>query len=201
MSHGVAAEGGSAGCRQAASAAAYLDGELEPAASILFEQHARDCSACSDSLLEQKRLLCLLDTAFDETFEKKVALPLDFTRVVRARAQTDMSGVRGRGERARALKICAVLAIAAGALLGAAFFDAAVMPAANALRAAAGVAGVAGHAAADAGAGAGVVLRAVGGRFVAGSELLLALQWLVLVGALLLLLRLIRGYHRAGASE
>jgi hypothetical protein len=184
-------------CGQMASASAYLDGEMEPSAAALFEQHARTCSLCSDSLLEQRRLLCLLDTAFDETFEKRVALPADFTRVVRARAQTDMSGVRGRAERAKALKICVVLAIAACALLGATAF----VPVANALRAASGVAGLAGHAAADAGAGAGVVMRAVGGRMVAGSEPMLALQWLVLAGALLLLLRLISRYHRAGASE
>lgn len=189
-------------CRQAASAAAYLDGELEPAAAALFEQHARGCAHCTDSLLEQRRLLCLLDTAFDETFEQKVALPRDFTRVVRARAQTDMSGVRGRGERAKALKICAVLALAACALLGATLFEAAFVPVANVLRAASGVASLAGHAAADAGTGAGVVMRALGGRMVAGSEPLAALQWIVLVGALLLLLRLISRYHRrAGASE
>jgi hypothetical protein len=60
---------------------------------------------------------------------------------------------------------------------------------------------VAGHAAADAGAGAGVIMRAVGGRFVAGSELLLALQWVAFIGALLLLLRLIIRYHRAGARD
>ncbi|HEU4597004.1 MAG TPA: zf-HC2 domain-containing protein [Pyrinomonadaceae bacterium] len=201
MSHGVTAKGGESGCVHAATAAAYLDGELEPEASSLFETHARECAACSDSLLEQRRLLCLLDTAFDDTFEKKVALPADFTRVVRARAQTDMSGVRARGERARALKICAALALATCALLGAALFDAAFVPVVNALRAAAGVAGVAGHAAADAGAGAGVIARAVGGRFVAGSEPLLALQWLAFIGALLLLLRLISRYHRAGARD
>jgi hypothetical protein len=198
---GVAAKSERVVCGQASSAAAYLDGEMEPPAAALFEQHARGCSACSDSLLEQRRLLCLLDTAFDETFEKKVELPADFTRVVRARAQTDMSGVRGRGERAKALKICVVLAVAACALLGAALVETAFMPVVNALRAASGVAGLAGHAAVDAGAGAGVVMRAVGGRFVAGSEPLLALQWLVFVGALLLLLRLISRYHRAGASE
>jgi hypothetical protein len=202
MSHGVAVEGGREGCRMAASAAAYLDGEMEPGAAEFFERHARECADCSDSLLEQRRLLCLLDTAFDGTFEKGVALPADFTRVVRARAQTDMSGVRGRGERARALKICAALAAGTFLLLGAALFDAALAPVVGALRAAAGVAGVAGHAAADAGAGAGVIMRALGGRFVAGSELLLALQWVALLGALLLLLRLISRYHRrAGAND
>ncbi len=197
MSHGLTAKGGQLVCAQVVSAAAYLDGELDTEASSLFEQHTRDCADCSDSLLEQRRLLCLLDTAFDDTFEKSVTLPADFTRVVRARAQTDMSGVRGRGERARALKICAALAAVTCLLLGAAV----VAPVVNALRSAAGVAGVAGHAAADAGAGAGVIMRAVGGRFVAGSEPLQALQWIVFVGALVLLLCLISRYHRAGARD
>lgn len=201
MSNGVAANGGRGVCGQAASAAAYLDGELEPAAASVFERHARDCHDCSDSLLEQRRLLCLLDTAFDETFAKGMTIPPDFTRVVRARAQTDMSGVRGRGERARALKICAALALLTCLLLGAALFEAAVVPFADAFRAASGVAGVAGRAAVDAGAGAGVIVRAVGGHFVAGSEPLLALQWVAFFGALLLLLRLISRYHRAGARD
>jgi hypothetical protein len=130
-----------------------------------------------------------------------VTLPADFTRVVRARAQTDMSGVRGRGERARALKICAALALLTCLLLGTTLFSAAVGPLAQAFRAASGVAGVAGRAAVDAGAGAGVIMRAVGGRFVAVSEPLLALQWVAFFGALLLLLRLIVRYHRAGARE
>ena len=201
MTDGVAAKGGKLVCGQEAAAAPYLDGELDPSAASLFERHARECPDCTDSLLEQRRLLCLLDTAFDDTFEKKVTLPADFTRVVRARAQTDMSGVRGRGERARALKICAALAACTCLLLGTTLFSAAIGPLADAFRAASGVAGVTGRAAVDAGAGAGVIMRAVGGRFVAGSEPFVALQWVVFVGALLLLLRLISRYHRAGARE
>jgi anti-sigma factor RsiW len=183
-------------CPQTILTAAYLDGELDAPAAEDFECHAKECSACSASLLEQRRLLCLLDTAFDRTFEKRVALPEGFTRQVKARAQTDMSGVRDARERRRALKICVALVVAAFALLGFAAFDAVVAPVLGAARAGAGMLGVAGHAAADAGAGAGLVVRAVGGRLGA-REPLMILLWALVAVALALLLRLIGAYHRA----
>src|ERR1051325_7984738 len=97
-----------AACTRTELTAAFLDGELDAAASEEFERHARACHVCSAALLEQRRLLCLLDTAFDETFGRRVKLPEDFTRKLRARAQNDLSGVRARSERRRAFKICAV---------------------------------------------------------------------------------------------
>src|SRR5437868_1442442 len=115
-------------CPRTTLTAAYLDGELDGPAAEDFERHAKTCAACSASLLEQRRLLCLLDNAFDDTFENRVALPRDFTRRVRARAQTDMSGVRAARERRLALKICAALAVAAFALLGFAAFEAVAAP-------------------------------------------------------------------------
>jgi anti-sigma factor RsiW len=201
MAEGAANSVERAGCERAANAAAYLDGELEPAAAESFETHARDCAACSAALLEQRRLLCLLDTAFDQTFNNQPELPDGFARALKARAQTDMSGVRAREERRRAVKICAALSVGAFALLGAAVFDAVLRPLLGAVRTAGSVAGLAGHAAADAGAGAGLVLRAVGDRLLGSSELLLGLQMVGLVGALALLLRLIVAFHRSGQSE
>jgi anti-sigma factor RsiW len=188
-------------CAQTALTAAYLDGELGEAAADAFERHAKECRPCADALLEQRRLLCLLDAAFDETFSARVRLPKGFTRQVRARAQTDMSGVRCREERTRALKICAALAAAASALLGFALFDAVVAPAWRAARAGAGVLAAAGGAAAGAGAGAGLVVRAFGGRLMTGSEPFVVLRWLMLAAAVVLLLRLISRYHRAGARD
>jgi anti-sigma factor RsiW len=186
-------------CPQTTLTAAYLDGELTPAASEDFECHARECASCADALLEQRRLLCLLDTAFDETFEKRVELPAGFTRQVKARAQNDMSGVRARVERRRALKICAALGAAVFALLGFAVLDSLVAPVLSAARAAGGMLGMTGRAASDAGAGAGVVMRALGGRLVEGSGTLALC--VLLGGGFVLLLRLISGYHRAGASD
>jgi anti-sigma factor RsiW len=190
-----------AGCGRAAQVAAYLDGELDAGIADSFEAHSKSCPVCSAALLEQRRLLCLLDTAFDQTFERRLELPRGFAREMKARAQTDMSGVRAREERRRAVKICAVLSAAAFALLGAAAFRAVLLPLADAVRATIAVAGMAGHAAADAGAGAGLVVRAVGGRLFAASGPLLALQGLTVCGALALLLWLIASYHRSRQRE
>ena len=189
------------GCPRTSLTAAYLDGELDPAACEEFDAHARSCPDCAAALLEQRRLLCLLDTAFDDTFEKRLKLPDGFTAQLKARAQNDLSGVRDARERRRALKICAALGAAAFALLGFAALDVVIRPAIGALGAASGVLGVAGRASAEAGSGAGVVLRAVAGRLVLGAESA-ALFWVLLLAAgVLLLLRLVSGYHRASARD
>jgi anti-sigma factor RsiW len=188
-------------CPRTSLTAAYLDGELDPAAGEEFDGHARGCPDCSAALLEQRRLLCLLDTAFDETFEKRLELPDGFTRQLKARARNDLSGVRDARERRRALKICAALGAAAFALLGFAALDVLVRPAVRALGAASGVLGVAGRASADAGSGAAVVLRAVAGRIVSGARPASAVWVLLLVLGVVLLLRLVSGYHRASARD
>jgi hypothetical protein len=137
-----------------------------------------------------------LDGVFDQTFEKRVALPAGFTRELRARAQNDMSGVRARGERRLALKICAALGLAAFALLGFAALDAALSPALGAARAATGALAVAGRAATGAGEGAGLVLHAVGAGLTAGAVSPALLLLAAPAAALVLLLRLIGAYHR-----
>lgn len=188
-------------CPRTSLTAAYLDGELDPAASEEFDAHTRECLVCASALLEQRRLLCLLDTAFDDTFEKKLELPDGFTRQLKARAQNDLSGVRDACERRRALKICAALGAAAFALLGFAALDVVIRPALGALGAASGVLGVAGRASAEAGSGAGVVLRAVAARLISGAESASVFWVLLLAAGVLLLLRLVSGYHRASARD
>jgi anti-sigma factor RsiW len=194
-------EGASAGpCPRTELTAAFLDGELDAPSADEFERHTHACPTCSAALLEQRRLLCLLDTAFDETFGKRVPLPEDFTRRLRARAQNDLSGVRASGERRRALKICAALAVAVFALLGFAAFEAVAGPAIAAALGAGRLLGAAGHAAADAGSGAGLMLRAVGGRLVASGALALV-ELAFVAAAFVVLLRLIGAYHRARAGD
>ncbi|HEX8335294.1 MAG TPA: hypothetical protein VF621_01110, partial [Pyrinomonadaceae bacterium] len=87
------------------------------------------------------------------------------------------------------------------ALLGFAALDVVVRPALGALGAASGVLGVAGRASAEAGSGAGVVLRAVAARIVSGAESAAVFWVLLLIAGLLLLLRLVSGYHRASARD
>jgi anti-sigma factor RsiW len=183
-------------CTRTELTAAFLDGELDDAAAEEFETHSRACTVCSAALLEQRRLLCLLDTAFDETFQKRVRLPEGFTRELTARAQNDLRGVRGREERRRALKICAALSAVVFALLGFAAVGALWAAALGAGR----MLGAAGHAAADAGSGAGLALRVVGERFSASGTLAFV-ELAAAAAALLLLLRLIGSYHRARAGD
>ena len=88
--------------------AAYLDGEMSGSAVENFEEHLKVCADCAAELRAQRQLLCTLDVAFGES--RSFKLPSDFTRVVAAHAESDLSGMRKKGERRRALQLCAVLA-------------------------------------------------------------------------------------------
>jgi anti-sigma factor RsiW len=185
--------------------AAYLDGELDSQTATLFEQHTRECSLCAAGLNEQKRLLCLLDIAFfcGPTLETQLDLPQNFARVVTARAQTDMSGMRHSAtEQRRAFLWSALLAAASFCLLGVTMFGAALSPFTGAARAFVSVLGMICHVVRDAGAGAGVVLRAVVGRFiVADFYPHKILTWLLLATVVLLLYKLIGNYHHTRSHE
>ena len=98
--------------------AAYVDGELTGVALEDFEAHLRSCGSCADELRTQKQLLCTLDVAFNDS--RSFELPREFSRVVTARAESDLSGVRRKRERHRALKLCVALAFTSFALMGAA---------------------------------------------------------------------------------
>jgi anti-sigma factor RsiW len=98
--------------------AAYLDGELSEAGVNRFEDHLRSCSDCATELRAQRQLLCTLEVAFNGN--RSFQLPHNFARIVTARAESDLSGMRNKHERRRALKLCAGLALVSFALLGAA---------------------------------------------------------------------------------
>lgn len=179
--------------------AAYLDGELGSAALLAFEEHLKECRSCAGKLEEQRRLLCTLDMAFSD--EKTLALPADFARVVTAHAQMDMSGVREQRERGRALRLCIALALFSFALLGGASLSDSVLEPVRVFGRLAGTGlGILWRAIYDAGATFAVITRIIG-RFAFESHPLGLFSYLLLGAALLLLLRLIRGYHRARAAE
>lgn len=179
--------------------AAYLDGELGAAALLAFEEHLKECRSCASKLEEQRRLLCTLDMAFNE--EKALALPADFARVVTAHAQMDMSGVRHRRERSRALRLCVALALFSFALLGSAALTDSVFEPVRVFGRMAGTGfGILWRALYDAGATFAVIMRIIG-RFIFESHPAGLFSYLLLVAALLLLLRLIRGYHRARTAD
>src|SRR5437016_1391948 len=72
--------------------AAYLDGELAGEELTSFETHLKSCVTCATDLRTQRQLLCTLDVAFSES--RGFELPRDFTRVVAAHAESNLSGMR-----------------------------------------------------------------------------------------------------------
>lgn len=100
-----------------ANVAAYLDGQLDIAALDQFEAHVEACRPCRAELNAQRQFLCELDSVLSTP--KELSIPKDFARIVSARAESDMRGVRSGGERRRALLVCLTLGFAAFVLLGA----------------------------------------------------------------------------------
>ena len=176
--------------------AAYLDGELDAAAGARFEQHTKICSLCADALREQKRLLCVLDAAFSGA-QKQLQLPANFTEVVKARAQSDMSSVRHRSERKRAVLVSIVLAAISFALLG---WQASWAVLFAPVRAAAGVAAtmldMAANAVGEAASGIVLTLRVLGGQMLEEPGAGSVGTYAMFAVAVALLFRLIAGYHR-----
>jgi anti-sigma factor RsiW len=87
--------------------AAYVDGELDPREELDLELHFAACATCAGELNEQKKLLCALDFALEN--EDEIELPENFTKVVVARAESNVRGLRCTDERNRALFVCAAL--------------------------------------------------------------------------------------------
>lgn len=102
---------------QSEEIAAYLDGQLDDSASALFEWHVQECQACHTELNAQRRFICELDSTLAQTLE--LPIPQNFARIVAARAESDMRGVREGRERRRALRFSLVLTLVSFALLGA----------------------------------------------------------------------------------
>jgi anti-sigma factor RsiW len=177
--------------------AAYLDGELDEGAGARFEQHTKTCAPCATALAEQRRLLCVLDAAFGDA-QKRIQLPSNFTEIVKARAQSDMSSVRNHSERKRAALLTAGLAALSFALLGWQAWNELFAP----VRVAAGVAetllDMAANAVGEAASGVALTLRVLGGQMLeepgAGSSVGTYIIFALIVA---LLFRLIVSYHRA----
>ena len=179
--------------------AAYLDGELDGAALAAFEIHLKSCGNCAAELRNQRQLLCTLDFAFNES--RGLELPHDFTRVVAAHAEHDLSGMRRKGERHRAIQLCATLALVSFALLGAASRTLIFDPVQSFFHVAGSLFGLLWQAVFDAGTGVAVIVRVVGRATVFGPRSLWLLVALVLIISLLLLPFLIAKYHRAQIIE
>lgn len=184
-----------AACRRE-EIAAYVDGELDARACALFEEHLAECSSCAEELKVHQRILRELDSALAE--DVFVEMPGNFAEVVAARAQSDLSGVRGVRECRRALRLCVVLAALAVALLGTAAVSESVLAPLRAIwRCSIAIFTFLGHALYDLGAGLAVISRGLGFHLLFESRGLGLLIVLLFVTALFMLRRLIAGYHRA----
>jgi len=179
--------------------AAYLDGEMNGNALENFEEHLKVCTDCAAELRTQRQLLCTLDVAFNGS--RAFELPHDFTRVVAAHAESDLSGMRKKSERQRALKLCAVLALVSFALLGAAARALILDPIRSFVRVAESLLDLVGRTVYDAGTGVAVIVRVVSRSIVFAPHGLGLLLLLTFVIALSLLPLLIVRYHRAQIIE
>ena len=175
--------------------AAYLDGELTAVALDRFEQHVKECVPCAQELRAQRQLLCTLDVAFNDS--RTFDLPQNFARVVTASAENDLSMIRHRSERRRALKLCVALGLVSFGLLGAATRTIVFDPLRSAFRTTRVLFDLLFQALSDAGSAAGVLVRMVA-RAQPASRLLLTLGFVV---SLFFLSLLIVRYRRAQIIE
>ncbi|HLL70045.1 MAG TPA: zf-HC2 domain-containing protein [Pyrinomonadaceae bacterium] len=175
--------------------AAYLDGELDATASARFEQHARLCAACADALREQRRLLCVLDVAFGDA-QRQMELPSNFTEVVKARAQSDMSSVRRRSERKRAALVVAGLGALSFSLLGWQAWGELLSPLRTVVGVLRTILDMAVNAVGEALAGIALMLRVLGGQLLHEPGALGTAMYVILALGIVLLFRLIGNYHR-----
>jgi len=178
--------------------AAYVDGELDTDLTLLFEDHLESCAECRAELRAQRLLVCELDAAMLESAE--IPVPEGFSRMVAARAASDMRGVRTRSENRKALTICAVLAFVGFALLGAAARNSVVLFAERFVATVFGLVSFAATTAYDAVSGFAVVFRVLSKKVIIESGSLGPLVGLLAL-AILILSRLISNYHRTRATE
>ena len=179
--------------------AAYLDGELSGVALEHFEAHLTECSECAGELRSQRQLLCTLDAAFSNS--SRITLPENFTRIVATHAEHNLRGLREKSERRRALQLCALLAVTAFALLGAASGALVFQPARNSFRIVARLLEVLSQAVLEAAEGFAIVGRMIGRATVASPYGFGALIAIVFIGSICLLPRLIASYHRTQIIE
>ncbi|HET6976997.1 MAG TPA: zf-HC2 domain-containing protein [Pyrinomonadaceae bacterium] len=177
---------------------AYVDGELDAGLTLLFEDHLEECVECRAELRAHRLFVCELDAAMAENIEMPV--PQDFSRMVAARAASDMRGVRTRSEHRKALTICAVLALVGFALLGAAARESVFMIAERFVGTVFSLVSFVAGTAYDTVAGFAVVFRVVSRKVIIDSGSLGPLVGLFAL-AILILSRLISNYHRTSATE
>ena len=179
--------------------AAYIEGDLEPALHTALEEHLKECAHCASELRAQRLFMCELDSALASSLELEV--PADFARVVAVHAKSDMRGMRDTSERARALRFCIILGLAAFALLGFASSKALILSVKSFAGKVFAVLGFFVEAIFNAAAGFAVVSRVVSRGLISDSRLVGLVGFLLVVLAIIVLSRLITRYHRTRLIE
>jgi len=178
--------------------ASYVDGELDADQTLLFEEHIEGCARCRADLQAHRLFVCELDAALTDSVE--IPVPAGFSKMVAARATTDMRGVRTRPENRKALGICLVLALGGFALLGASARDAIFAIGGKFVAASVSIGEFLSRVVYDAGATIAVVFGVLSRKLIVESGSLVPLL-VLLIAAILILSRLISNYHRTGATE
>jgi predicted anti-sigma-YlaC factor YlaD len=178
--------------------AAYVDGELDADVTLLLEGHLPNCASCRAELRAHQLFICELDAALTDSPE--ISVPDNFSRMVAARASSDMSGVRTRSENRKALSICMILALAGFALVGATARDAIFMLGGKFVATFFGVVSFVSTFIYETVAGFAVIFRVVSRKVIIESGSVGPLLVLLAL-AVLVLSRMISNYHRAGATE
>lgn len=177
---------------------AYVDGELDDSAGAELERHLEICSACRAELRAHQAFLCELDAAMTEGLA--VPVPESFSRVVAARATSEMGGLRSSAEHRKALFFCVALTLVAFSLLGSATRQFVFIAVQRIISKVGALADVFWTALYDLAAGAVVISRVISRKFVVESGSLSVLL-VLLAFAILLLSRLISNYHRTRAVD
>jgi anti-sigma factor RsiW len=175
---------------------AYVDGELDAGLAVSLEEHIKTCGDCQFELRAHRLFVCELDAALTRSGD--IPVPRDFSRMVAARARSDMSGVRTRSENRKALAICMILALSGFALLGATARYAVLTVIQKFVTKFFSLVEFVVTAVYDAVAGVIVIFKVLSGKVQSGSSGPLLV---LLAVAVLVLSRLLSHYHRTGATE
>ena len=88
---------------------AYLDAELPADRAAILEAHLAACHVCREELNSQKIFLLELSRSLEQ--EAAIELPREFTRAIVTKAESSVTGLRKRSERAAAGAIVLLLLV------------------------------------------------------------------------------------------
>ena len=88
--------------------AEYIDRKLKLRDELDLELHFAQCETCATELKAQEKVSTTLEILLEEEKET-IKLPENFTKIVTAKAESNLDGVRSRKERSKGLFIFAIL--------------------------------------------------------------------------------------------